>query len=68
MGTALSWLHVLVGLDPKGIFYLHPGRELFHSLTVVDPERGLGVQGFIRFVSLTAINSLQLPRDWADGA
>lgn len=51
---------MLVGLDPKGIFYLNIGRELFHSLTVMDCEHFMGVQGLVRFISLVAINSLQL--------
>lgn len=48
----------LVGLDPKGIFYINIGRELFHfSLTVMDRQRFVGVQGLVRFVYLVAINS-----------
>lgn len=56
VGTALQWLHVLMGLDPEGIFYLNVVRELFHSFTVTDWEHFVGVQGLVRLVFLVAIN------------
>ena len=52
--------HRLVGLDPKCIFCLNNGRELFHSLGVMDREHLVGVRRLVRLVYLMAINSLEL--------